>query len=91
MTYKSASNFKLALKAAQKGLSMAQELNNKNLISNSVNFIGVLYNNDKKYQEAVKTFRYLAEINRNEDNHTDYKKAFINLALSYRKLNLPDS
>lgn len=89
--YKRSSNIELANDATQKGLKMAELLNNAALIGNSYNSLGVNYNREKKFNEAKQIFMKLIALQEKTKKKTDLSRTYTNIGISYRGLQQFDS
>lgn len=84
-------NIELADENEKKGLKMAEALNNPVLINNSYNALGVMYNQEKKYEEAKLMFMKLITIAEKANSKPDLTKAYLNTGTTYRNLEKYDS
>lgn len=87
--YGNTGNYKLARESNKKALAVAEALKNDVLISNSYNSIGISYNQDKQYKEAIPWFRKVIKLNEkiNKPSAIGYQ----NLGLCFRHLGQYDS
>lgn len=89
--YKFSDNIELANEANQKGLQMAEQLNNATLMSNSYNSLGANYNREKKYEEAKAMFFKIIALHENKKGKIDISRTYTNIGISYRGLKQFDS
>lgn len=87
--YSQAGNYKLARESNKIALAIAETLQNDVLISNSYNSIGISYNQDNQYKDAIPWFRKIIELN--EKKRKPLTVGYQNLGLCYRKLGQYDS
>lgn len=87
--YSNAGNYKLARESNKKALAIAEMLQNDVLIGNSYNSIGISYNQDKQYNEAIPWFRKVIELNAKSGKSSAV--GYQNLGLCYRKIGQYDS
>lgn len=87
--YNKAGNYVLARESNKKALAAAEALKDKVLMSNSYNSIGISYNQDKQYKEAIPWFRKVIDLNKyfSKPTATGYQ----NLGLCFRYLRQYDS
>lgn len=87
--YNNAGNYKLARESNKKALAIAEALQNEVLISNSYNSIGISYNQDKQYKEAIPWFRRVIALS--EKTGKPSAVGYQNMGLCFRQLGQYDS
>lgn len=94
--YSFTGNYKLARESNKKALALAEALQNDVLISNSYNAIGISYNQDKQYTEAIPWFKKVIALTEKMIAQGKKQKnilvsSYDNLGLCYRELGKYDS